>query len=105
MFVERPGHELFAGAGDGSEGPLVEIAQFVVGASGGEFDGPEGVHEPAMDRAAGEGEVLHRPHRVQAVQGLGGHFARPEKIMFGAKGHRAIVYLSLIHISEPTRPY
>ncbi len=55
---------------------FVDQAEFEVRFCGGALDAAHGVDEPGRQRPAADREIGHRPLRLHAVIGVGGHFQR-----------------------------
>ncbi len=62
-------------------GGQLEVPQLRTRPYARQLHGPVGVDEGGIDAAAGEREVLERPVRVNAVQGLGRDLARAQQVM------------------------
>ena len=62
---------------------LVEQSDFVVRSGRCFLDAREGADQVRIDgdRIAGDGKVLQRPERLDAIQGIVGHFARAEQVL------------------------
>ena len=70
------GDDQIAGRDDGGGDLRFQRAQFAVGDGGGLLHHGERLHEFGIvaQQDAGDGEVLHRPGRVDAVVGIGRNF-------------------------------
>ena len=63
---------------------FIPPAQFVIGPCRGQLDRAVGVDQAAMRRPVGQGEVFHRPERMDAPQRVGGHVAGSQQVGFAA---------------------
>jgi hypothetical protein len=70
VLVVLPGRHLVGGGHDGLGQVLREHAEAGVGLGGGLLDPGEGLDVAALERGAGDREVLHRALRLRPVQGV-----------------------------------
>jgi len=90
LFVQGAGPHFLGSRNDGVGELGVQQSQFAVALRCGQLDRRQCGDEIRIDRDRGpaDGEILHRPQRVDAVIGLCRHIAVAQKIVFTSCRHR-----------------